>query len=88
MSASQVARRFLAFKYEPKEKKTSKVERLMKAIREATGLSRSVSEDIADAIVRNREVERLAVQKSWPLNEGVIEGPSGSIKLDELRAQV
>lgn len=78
----------MAFKYEPKEKKTSKVERLMKVIRDATGLSRGVSEDIADAVVRNREVERLAIQKGWPIESGVIEGPSGTIKLEDVRSQV
>ena len=89
MSASnRVANRYLAFKYEPKEKKQSKVDRLMKVIRDATGLSRGVSEDIADAVVRNREVERLAIQKSWPITDGTIEGLSGSIKLDEVRSQV
>lgn len=87
-SSSRVAQRFKAFKYEPKEKKTTKVDRLMKVIRDATGLSRGVSEDIADAIVRNREVERLAIQKGWPLQDGVIEGPSGVIRVDDVKAQV
>lgn len=87
-SLSRVARRYLAYKYDPKEKKQSKVDRLMRVIRDATGLSRGVSEDIADAVVRNREVERLAVQKGWPLEGGVIEGPAGTIKLEDVQAQV
>ena len=81
---ARIVRRFRSFKYQPKEKKQTKVERLMKLIRERTGLSRGVSEDIADAIVRGREVERLALQKGWPLQEGVLEGPAGSLPLAEI----
>jgi hypothetical protein len=83
-----VARYTQAFKYQPKENKQSKVERLMKLIREATGISRGQSEGIADAIVRNREVDRLAIQKSWPIQGGTIEGPKGSISVDALRAEI
>lgn len=80
----RVVRRFLSFKH--KETKANKVDRLSKQIREATGLSRGQSEDIADAIVRGREVERLALQKSWPIQGGVIEGPKGTLDLKELDA--
>ena len=54
--SQRIAARF-AFKYQPKEKKKSKVERLSKIIREKTGVGRSTAGDIADAIVRGREVE-------------------------------
>lgn len=68
-----------SFKYEPKESKKSKVEKLMLRIREATGISKGLAEDIADAIVRGREVLRLAIQKSWPIEDGQIVGPKGSL---------
>lgn len=86
--AERVARRFLTFKYEPKEKKQSKVDRLMRVIREKTGVSRGVSEDIADAIVRGREVARLAIQKGWPIQDDEIVGPNGTLTLTEVRALV
>ncbi len=76
----------LAFKYVPKETKESKVERVMRAIREATGLSKGMSEAIADALVRGREVERLALQKNWPIEGGVVQGPSGQVELSRLPA--
>jgi hypothetical protein len=79
----RVAARF-AFKYEPKETKQHRAEKLRDAIREATGLSRGMSEAIADAVVRGREVERLALQKSWPIEDGVIIGPSGQLPLQNL----
>jgi hypothetical protein len=82
--AKRVAERW-AFKYQPKETKEHRVERTMKTIRDATGLSRGMSEAIADAIVRGREVERLALQKSWPIEGGRIVGPSGSIELSTLK---
>ena len=75
----------VAFKFQPKEKKQNKVDRLMKEIREATGISRSQAEDIADAIIRNREIERLAIQKGWPVEDGQIVGPNGSINLRQLQ---
>lgn len=77
----RVAARF-AFKFEPKETKEHKAERLAKKIRDATGLSKSISEAIADAYVRGREVARLAIQKGWPIEGNVIEGPSGTFSLD------
>lgn len=70
-----------SFKYEPKENKKTKVEKLMQTIREATGISKGLSEDIADAIVRGREVLRLAIQKSWPIEDGQIVGPKGSLPI-------
>lgn len=87
-TAARVARRFKAFKYEKKEKKETKVDRLMRLIREKTGLSRGVGGDIADALVRGREVERLAMQKGWPIEDGVILGPDGEMTLDEVRAAI
>lgn len=85
--AKKVAKR-VAFKYDPKEKKQSKVDRLKKVLKERVGLSNGVSEDIADALVRNREVERLAIQKSWPLTKGTLEGPKGTMTLEELKAMI
>lgn len=84
--AERVARRFNAFKFEPKEKKQSKVDRIMRVIREKTGVSRGVAEDIADALVRGRDVPRLAIQKGWPIEEGSIIGPEGTLDVAELRA--
>lgn len=81
--ARRVAERF-SFKYVPKEKKQHKVDRLMKAIRDATGVSRGIAEDIADAIVRKRNLSALAVQKNWPVENGVVEGPSGTLDLSTL----
>lgn len=75
----------VAFKYKPKETKEHKVDRLMRKIRDATGFSKGVAADLADALVRGRDVERLALQKSWPLENGVFEGPSGTISLEALR---
>lgn len=87
--ALKVAARFrTGFKYEPKEKKQSKVDRIMRVLREQTGLSRGVSEDIADAIVRNREVARLAIQKNWPIEDGLIVGPQGALAWTELQASL
>lgn len=82
----RVARRFLGFKYEPKETKQHKVEKLQRAMRDATGLSGGMSEAIADAWVRGREVDRLALQKNWPVENGVVEGPKGTFDLKTLNA--
>ncbi len=81
--AARVARRF-AFKYEPKEKKVHKVDRIWRAIRDQTGVSRALAESIADALVRGRNLEALAYQKSWPVEEGVLIGPSGKIDLNQI----
>ena len=85
--AQRVATRF-AFKYVPKEKKKAKVDRLTKVLREKTGLGRGTAEDIANAIVRGREVDRLARQKSWPMENGVIEGPKGQITIEKIRSEL
>ncbi len=58
----------------------------MRLIRERTGLSRGLAENIADAVVRNREVERLAIQKGWPIEGGEIIGPEGSMDVAALQA--
>jgi len=68
----------IAFKYEQKEKKEHKVERLTKQLRDATGLSKGQAEAICDAFVRGRDVNRLAVQKNWPVEDGIVTGPNGS----------
>lgn len=81
--ARRVALRW-AFKFVPKEKKEHKVERVRDAIRDGTGLSKSQSEAIADAYVRGRDVERLALQKNWPVENGVITGPNGTLELSAL----
>jgi len=70
----RVARRF-AFKYGPKETKQTKVEKAKKLIADKAGVSKGVAEAIADALVRGRDVIRLAIQKGWPIDEdGVING--------------
>lgn len=83
-SAQRVATRW-AFKYVPKEKKKSKVDRLTKLIREKTGLGRGTAEDIADAVVRGRNTDALAVQKKWPVEGGEIEGPKGTLSVQKVR---
>jgi len=85
--AERVAQRY-ALKYVPKENKKSKVRRLTQVIRDKTGLGRSVAEGIADAVVRGREVKRLALQKAWPLTNGTIKGPKGSLSVNDLRSQI
>jgi len=75
----------VSFKYEPKETKQSKVKRLMAFITKSTGVGRNVSEDIADAIIRNRNLSALAVQKGWPMSDDTIEGPLGNLSVDEVR---
>ena len=85
--ARRVVARFIQAKPYVKDKETKehKAEKLADKIRDATGLSKGVSEAIADAIVRGREVLRLALQKSWPISEdGTIEGPKGTIDLNQL----
>lgn len=74
----------LAFKYEPKETKAHKVEVLLKKIREATGVSKGVAEAIADAVVRGRDLKALALQKGWPVTDGELEGPSGTLDITKL----
>jgi len=83
--ALRVAAQFLAFKYQPKEKKKSKIDRLGKLIRDKTGIGRGQAEDIADAVIRKRDLDRLAVQKEWPVEGGVIEGPKGKMPLSKVK---
>jgi len=84
--ARKIATRFReSFKYDPKETKEHKAEKIAKKIREATGLSKGISEAIADAFVRGRELARLALQKGWPLEGDLIEGPAGTLSLDAIR---
>lgn len=78
-----LARR-VAFRYIPKEKKQTRVDRLMKVIRDATGVSKGMAEDIADAVVRGRDLDALALQKSWPVEDGTLKGPSGELSLSTL----
>ncbi len=80
-----VQRHLQSFKYQPKETKQHKVERLTKVVRDATGLSKSRAEEIVDAAIRGRDVQGLALQKGWAIKDGVIEGPSGTIALSELK---
>lgn len=80
-----LARR-VAYKYVPKEKKQHRVDRLMKVIRDATGVSKGMAEDIADAVVRGRGLEALALQKNWPVEDGTLRGPSGEISLKSLQS--
>lgn len=87
MSMDPLARRVAlrwAFKYQPKEKKEHKVERVRDMIREQTGLSKGQSEAMADAYVRGRDMARLSIQKNWPIENGIIQGPNGSVELTSL----
>ena len=84
---AKVAARW-AFKYQPKEKKKSKIDRLGKYIRAQTGIGRGQAEDIADAIIRGRELDRLAVQKNWPVEDGKIKGDKGSVSFKQVRDQL
>lgn len=83
--ATRIANRF-AFKYEPKESKQSKVDRIMRLIRDETGVSRGVATDIADAVVRGRDVSGLAIQKGWPIVDDAIDGPQGTLGLSKLKS--
>lgn len=62
-----------------------KLSRLAQAIQVKTGISSGKSEDIAEAVIRGRDVRSLAVQKSWPTNAaGDIEGPKGTMSFSEV----
>ena len=79
--ASKVAYRFVQ-----KETKKTQVQKLTRIIREGTGISKGKAEDIADAMVRGRDLKVLALQKDWPINEqGDIEGPRGSLSFDDAK---
>jgi hypothetical protein len=75
-----------SFKYIPKETKAHKVERVTQYIKDVTGLTIGMSEAIADAFVRGRDVPRLAIPKSWPIDGGIIEGPKGKLPLNALQS--
>jgi hypothetical protein len=53
----------------------------MRIILDHTGIARRVAEDIADAIIRGRNLTSLAIQKNWPIFNGMIEGPYGTFPL-------
>ena len=74
----------LTFKYEPKETKQHKAERVGDSIRDATGLQKGVSLAIADAFVRGRDISLLATPKDWPIERGLITGPKGKMPVSEL----
>lgn len=84
--AQKVAYRYvMAFRYGPKETKEHRVEKLTDTIRDATGLGRTMSEAIADAIVRGRKWLELRFPKNWPIDDqGILEGPTGQLNLHEL----
>jgi hypothetical protein len=65
----------VAYRFQPKETKLTKVEKTKDLLAEKAGISKSLAEKIADAIVRGRDVLRLAVQNGWPIDEdGLING--------------
>ena len=75
------------YKASLKEKPETKRNRLFETIR-AIGISLSVAKDIADKFVAKHgnlaELMRLALQKGWSLNDGIIEGSKGSLDLASL----
>ena len=98
---ARVVRRFVALKYVPKEKKKSKVERISKFIREKTGLSNSLADKVADALMGNRDILDLARQKGLPVKEeevevsdgefetkAMIKGPKGSVSVEDVKAKL
>jgi len=88
-SAKNVVRRFLAFKYQPKETKKHRVEKLTDQLRKLTGISKTLAKDVADAAVRGRDLARLALQKGWPVDErNNIVGPQGKASLNGLLATI
>ena len=74
----------LRFRDQRGPSKQTRVKDLTKRINEATGVSRGVAGQIADAHIRGRDVGRLTHSKNWPISDGVIEGPDGDLKLSEL----
>ncbi len=69
-------------------KPSKEVERLtLVAALSKTGVSRTVSKDIADAILRKRDLAALAVQKKWPVDPDslVLTGPQGRLNLNMLK---
>lgn len=51
-----------------KEKKSGIADRLSRLLREYMGISRNVSSDMADALVRNRDLKSLSIQKGWDID--------------------
>ncbi len=80
----QAGTQVMTFKYEPKETKGHKAERVGDYIRETTGLQKGTALAIADAFVRGRDVIRLSIPKEWPIEDGVIKGPKGGLPVSEL----
>lgn len=78
----------LRFRDQRGESKQHKVQRIWRFIREITGLGRGMAEDIANALVRGRDVEGLAHQKRWPLEGGMLTGPGGSLSLGDLATEI
>lgn len=78
----------LAFKYQPKESKKAKVKRLTDFIRAQTGVGRGVAEDMADAVIRKRDLKALAYQKKWPVGDGKIVGPKGGLSFKDVEAEL
>ena len=74
----------LRFRDQRGPSKQTRVKDLTKRIHSATGISKGIAGQIADAVIRGRDVERLAPQKRWPLENGVIDGPSGQLNVAEL----
>jgi hypothetical protein len=58
----------------------------MRLITDETGIARRVAEDIADAVLRGRNLAGLALQKRWPMVDGIIEGPRGTFPVEEVVA--
>lgn len=82
---TRVVDRFKAgFKYQPKETKQHKAERIGEYLRDVTGLQKGTASAIADAFVRGRDVGALSVQKDWPIEQGVITGPKGEVPISGL----
>ena len=75
----------LRFRDQRGPSKKTRVRDLAHHIHETTGVSGGVSVQIADAFVRGRDVERLAIGKRWPIQNGVIEGPDGNLALNALQ---
>ena len=86
--AIRVAHRYIEARQQ-KEKKQHKVDRLMRFIRDVTGIGRGIAEGIAKNLVRSgRDIGSLARQKGWPIEDDVIIGPSGELALADARARI
>lgn len=65
----------------------SKMQGLRKLLQERTGLSRKYADAIIDAILRERDLSALALQKGLPIQENIIAGPTGTITVMEVRCE-